>query len=58
MGGEREVCGFNKKLMLLVEFIEVVEELAMCMCRLVEMGELEEWCRVCDMYDMAVEAMS
>lgn len=44
--------------MLLVEFIEVVEELAMCMCRLVEMGELEEWCRVCDMYDMAVEAMS
>lgn len=58
MGGDNEFWGFSKKLMLLVELIEAVGELDMCICRLVEMGEPGEWCRFCAIYDIAVEAIS
>jgi hypothetical protein len=44
--------------MLLVEFMAAVGELDMCMCRLDDRGELGKWWRFCDIYEMAVEAMS
>lgn len=30
----------------------------MCICRLLGIGELGDWCRFWDMYDIAVEAKS
>lgn len=49
MGGEGESCGFSKKLMLLVELLDVVGEVGIWLCRRVGIGELGEWRRSCAM---------
>ena len=35
--------------MLAVESIDAAGEVDICMCRLVDIGELGEWCRFCVM---------